>query len=102
MELSQMKCTACQGGELPLTDSDIVELYPQVAESPVVKREGIRRLERVFRSQDSAEAPAFTNETREIAEEEDHHPAVPIEWGQSQSLGGRTKSGACIATISSW
>ena len=82
MELNQMKCTACRGGEPPLTESEIAELHPQVVEWSVVKREGIERLERVFKFRNFAEALAFTNKVGEIAEEEDHHPAILTEWGR--------------------
>jgi 4a-hydroxytetrahydrobiopterin dehydratase len=82
MELIQMKCVACRGGEPRLTDSEIAELHPQVVEWSVVEREGIERLERVFKFQNFAEALAFTNKAGEIAEEEDHHPAMLTEWGR--------------------
>lgn len=82
MELIQMKCVTCRGGEPHLTDSEIAELHPQVVEWSVVEREGIERLERVFKFQNFAEALAFTNKVGEIAEEEDHHPAILTEWGR--------------------
>ena len=47
-ELSEMKCTACRGGEPTLTDDQIAELLPQVPDLQVVEREGVKRLERVF------------------------------------------------------
>lgn len=82
MELIQMKCTACRGGEPTLTDSEITELQPQVSGWSIVERDGIKRLERVFRFQNFAEALAFTNKVGEIAEEEGHHPAILTEWGR--------------------
>ncbi len=47
-----------------------------------MKREGIERLERVFKFRNFAEALAFSNKVGEIAEEEDHHPAILTEWGR--------------------
>ncbi len=82
MELIQMKCTACRGGQPTLTDSEIAQLHPQVLEWSIVERDSIKRLERVFRFQNFAEALAFTNKVGEIAEEEGHHPAVLTEWGR--------------------
>jgi 4a-hydroxytetrahydrobiopterin dehydratase len=81
-ELSEMTCTACQGDEPTLTDAEIAELCPQVAEWHVVQREGIKRLERVFRFRNFAEALAFTNRVGEQAEKEGHHPALLTEWGR--------------------
>ena len=81
-ELSEMKCTACRGGEPTLTHAEIAELLPQVPEWQVVQREGIERLERVFRFRNFAQALAFTNKVGEQAEEEGHHPALLTEWGK--------------------
>jgi 4a-hydroxytetrahydrobiopterin dehydratase len=81
-ELSEMTCTACRGDEPTLTDAEIAELCPQVAEWHVVQREGIKRLERVFGFRNFAEALAFTNMVGEQAEEEGHHPALLTEWGK--------------------
>src|SRR5713226_4194746 len=82
MGLVQMKCTACRGGEPPLTDSEIAELHPQVVEWSIAEREGIKHLERAFRFQNFAEALAFTNRVGEIAEDESHHPTVLTKWGR--------------------
>jgi len=81
-ELSEMKCTACRGDEPTLTDAEIAELRPQVPEWQVVEREGITRLERVFRFRNFAQALAFTNRVGEQAEVEGHHPALLTEWGR--------------------
>jgi 4a-hydroxytetrahydrobiopterin dehydratase len=81
-ELSEMRCTACRGDEPTLTDAEITELRPQVPEWQVVQREGIKRLERVFRFRNFAQALAFTNRVGEQAEEEGHHPALLTEWGK--------------------
>ena len=77
-----MTCTACRGDEPILTDAEIVELRPQVPEWHVVQREGIKRLERLFRFRNFAEALAFTNRVGEQAEKEGHHPALLTEWGR--------------------
>ena len=45
-------------------------------------RDGIPHLERVFKLKNFVEAIAFTNKIGIIAEEEDHHPFIIIEWGR--------------------
>jgi 4a-hydroxytetrahydrobiopterin dehydratase len=80
--LSEAKCTACRGGEPTLTHAQITELHPQVPEWQVVRRDGIKRLERVFGFRNFAQALAFTNRVGEQAEEEGHHPALLTEWGK--------------------
>jgi len=80
--LTQMKCTACRKGEPTVTEAEVAALHPQVPEWRIVERDGIQRLERVFRFEDFAKALAFTNTVGAIAEEEGHHPALLTEWGR--------------------
>jgi 4a-hydroxytetrahydrobiopterin dehydratase len=81
-DLQQMKCVACRGGEPMLTDAEIVELHPQVAEWQIQETDGIKRLERAFKFKNFAQALEFTNKVGAIAEEEDHHPLIALEWGR--------------------
>ena len=81
-ELSQQKCVACRGDEPRLTDEEIAELYPQIPEWKIVEREGVKRLERQFKTRDFAQALVFTNRIGALAEKEDHHPAILTEWGK--------------------
>jgi len=87
-----------------LTDAEIAELRRQVPEWQVVKREGIKRLERVFRFRNFAQALAFTNRVGEQAEEEGHHPALLTEWGRvtvtwwTHKIGGLHRNDFIMAT----
>ena len=47
-----------------------------------IDKDGELRLERVFTFKDFNQAVAFTNRVAEIANEEDHHPAILTEWGK--------------------
>ena len=77
-----MKCVACRKGEPTVTDAEIADLHPQVPEWQVVEREGIKRLERVFKFDNFTQALALTNKVGEIAEAEGHHPVLTTEWGR--------------------
>ena len=81
-QLTQLKCTACRGGEPTVTDAEIAEFKPQVPEWKIVEVDGIKRLERVFKFKDFVSALAFTNKVGELAESEGHHPALLTEWGR--------------------
>ncbi len=81
-KLVEMKCTACRGDEPPLSEEEIRAFMDQVPGWQVVERGGIKQLERVFRFANFAEALAFTNRVGELAEAEDHHPAILTEWGR--------------------
>jgi 4a-hydroxytetrahydrobiopterin dehydratase len=80
--LADLKCTACRGGEPTLTDAEIAELQPHAPAWRVVEREGIKRLERVFRFPTFVEALQFTQAVGDLAEQEGHHPAILTEWGR--------------------
>jgi 4a-hydroxytetrahydrobiopterin dehydratase len=77
-----MRCEACQAGAPQVTEAEIAALHPQVPQWTLVERDGIRRLERVFRFRDFAQALAFTNLVGALAETEGHHPALLTEWGR--------------------
>lgn len=65
-----------------LTDSEIYQYMPQVPEWQVKEVNGEKRLERVFRFKDFAQALEFTNRVAAIAEQEDHHPLIILEYGR--------------------
>jgi 4a-hydroxytetrahydrobiopterin dehydratase len=80
--LNNEKCTACRRDSPRVTNAEILELRPLIPEWTLVERDGIQRLERVFRFSNFAEALNFTNRVGAIAEEEGHHPAILTEWGR--------------------
>ncbi len=81
-DLKQQKCTACRVGAPRLSDEEIAGLQPQVPEWQVAVRGGVPQLERVFKFRNFADALAFTVKTGELAERENHHPAIVTEWGK--------------------
>jgi 4a-hydroxytetrahydrobiopterin dehydratase len=76
------KCVACRGGDPSLTDAEIAELQPQVPEWQRVVRDGIPHLQRIFKFKNYSEAVAFTNKVAAIAEDQDHHPLIVLEWAR--------------------
>lgn len=80
--LTNEKCTACRRDSPVVTEAEIQELKPQIPEWTLVERDGIQRIERVYRFPNFADALAFTNRVGAIAEEEGHHPAILTEWGR--------------------
>lgn len=81
--LAQERCVACRPDSPPLTEQELAELMPLLPEWQRVEREGIPRLERVYRFKNFREALAFANRVGELAEAEDHHPALLVEWGRT-------------------
>lgn len=81
-KLSELNCVACRGGDPKLTDSEIAELLSQVASWQIVEIDGIKRLQRVYKLKDFNQALEFANKVGAIADEEDHHPMLVVEWGR--------------------
>lgn len=102
-DLHQMKCVACRKGEPALTDDEIKLLHPQIREWQVREVEGMKRLERVFKFKNFAQALEFTNKVGAIAEAEDHHPMIITEWGKvtidwwTHKIGGLHKNDFIMA-----
>ena len=81
-DLHQMKCVACRAGEPALTDKEIDVLLPEIPEWQVKEVNGVKRLERVFKFKNFAQALEFTNKVGGLAEMEDHHPLIITEYGR--------------------
>jgi 4a-hydroxytetrahydrobiopterin dehydratase len=81
--LTQMKCVACRKDAPTMTAAEIAELHPQIPDWEIVELDGIKRLRRVFSVDDFAQALKLTNEVAELAEQEQHHPALLTEWGRT-------------------
>lgn len=80
--LRKQKCEACQIGAPLVTPKEINEYLPQIPKWKIVEIDGVNRLQRTFTFNDFKTALAFTNKVGEIAEQEDHHPAILTEWGK--------------------
>src|SRR5262245_31648783 len=81
-ELASMKCEACKAGAPQVTHEEILEYSPQIPGWHITKDEEINKLTKTFVFKNWAEAMAFANRVGELAEEEQHHPAVLVEWGR--------------------
>jgi len=81
-QLAASACVPCRGGEPPLSDEEISRLVPQVPGWAVIEKDGVKRLERVFKWKNFVEALAFTQKVGELAESQGHHPMIVTEWGR--------------------
>lgn len=57
-------------------------LLKQIPDWQLVTIEGIQQLEKTFNYKNFNQGMLFANQVAELAEEEDHHPAITIEWGR--------------------
>lgn len=80
--LTSLKCVACRADSPRVTEAEIAEYKPQIPDWQMIERDSISRLERVYKFKNWTEAMAFTQRVGQLADEEDHHPAVLTEWGR--------------------
>ncbi len=80
--LMREKCVACRRDSPLVTDDEVAELHPQVADWEMMDEESIPRLKRTFSFPDFAGALAFSSSVGEAAEKEGHHPRIVTEWGR--------------------
>ena len=102
-DLAAGKCVACRAGEPTLTDKEIEEMLPRVNGWEVKEVNGMKRLEKLFKFKNFAQALDFTNKIGGIAEEEDHHPLIITEYGRvtvnwwTHKIGGLHKNDFIMA-----
>ena len=81
-ELTSLSCSQPKKGDPPLSKTEIEKYIPQVPDWEIVEVEGVKQLTRKFKFPDFESALRFTNRIGELAEKEDHHPAILTEWGK--------------------
>ena len=81
-DLKLMKSTVPKSGGPPLSMTEAEIYLPQVPDWNIVEVDGENRLERQFKFNNFQESINFTNRIGELAEQEDHHPAILTEWGK--------------------
>ena len=81
-QLTQERCVACRRDAPRVTDAEIAELHPIVADWELIQVDGVNRLRRGFRFRNFQQAMDFSTGIGQIAEEEGHHPKLVTEWGR--------------------
>ena len=80
--LLQSKCEACRADAPRVSDEELAELIREIPDWEAVVVDNVLRLEREFSFKNFVEAIEFTKKVGELAEREDHPPAILTEWGK--------------------
>lgn len=78
MKLSEKTCSPCQGKLSRLTKAEIQNLASQLTNWQVVEE---KFLERRHKTKNFVTALEMANKVAMIAEEQNHHPDLLIQWG---------------------
>jgi 4a-hydroxytetrahydrobiopterin dehydratase len=81
MALTQEKCVPCRDGAPKVEAAEREKLMKELPDWKIAEKGGIPRLERAFKFREFADALGFAVQVGMLAEREDHHPAVTVEWG---------------------
>lgn len=98
-ELTQKRCTPCEGGVPPLGKDAAERLLGQVA-GWSLSGKGISK---EFQFKNFVEAIGFTNRVAELAEQEGHHPDIHIHYSRvrfdiwTHAIGGLSENDFILA-----
>jgi len=103
INLAAGQCVTPRTGEPTLTEAEIEDLLLHVQQWQVREVDGMKRLEKAFKFKNFVQALEFTNKVGAIAEEQDHHPLIVLEWGKvtlnwwTHKIGGLHKNDFIMA-----
>ena len=81
VNLSEQSCEACRIDAPKLSEAEINILFSDLMEW-TLNKSPMHKLKKVFSFKDYQGAINFTNNLTKIADEEDHHPQIVLEWGK--------------------
>jgi len=81
-ELVKSSCEACSTGAPIVTESGAVEYMRELSQWKIERVDAVDQLKRSFIFKNFVDAMAFGVAVGELAETEQHHPAIVIEWGR--------------------
>ncbi|MBN1130254.1 MAG: 4a-hydroxytetrahydrobiopterin dehydratase [Chitinispirillaceae bacterium] len=79
MKLQQKSCIPCEKGGTPLTENAENDLLRELSQWELDKS-GVHRLTKRFYFGTFMEAVGFVNSVAILAEDEDHHPSIKIDY----------------------
>ena len=81
-ELAKLHCSPIGANTPRFNKQAVLDLVAQLPDWRTYEEDAELRLEKVFEFDDFRKALAFTNRIAQVANEEDHHPALLTEWGK--------------------
>jgi len=101
--LKEHSCEACSPHAPKATEEEKQQLHKDVPDWEILEIDGEEQLHKVYKLKNFLKALEFTNKIGELAEEEDHHPVIVLEYGKvavswwSHEIGGLHKNDFILA-----
>lgn len=81
-DLAKQSCQPCTAESPPVPEADWPELLEALPGWEIQVEGGVPVLTRVYECRDFVAALAFANAVGDLAESEDHHPRLVVEYGR--------------------
>ncbi|MCK9563037.1 MAG: 4a-hydroxytetrahydrobiopterin dehydratase [Bacteroidales bacterium] len=94
MTLAQQTCRPCRGDTPAVSAADRTDLLREIPDWSLHREDSVDRLRRSYAFASYQQALDFTCKVAAMAEREDHHPRLVLEWGRvtvdwwTHTLGG--------------
>ena len=75
-------CEACRVDAPKVTEEELKELKPLIPAWEIIEINKLKKLLCSFAFSSYEESVSFANKIADLAEKEDHHPEILIEWGK--------------------
>ena len=82
LDLSNQSCEACRADAPQVTAEQRGELLKEIPQWQITRQQGVDQLVRDYSFDNFVQALSFTQKIGELAEAENHHPRIVLEWGR--------------------
>ena len=80
-DLSSQSCEACQI-DAPKVLQDQIQILLSEINGWVLIEEPINKIQKIFSFKSYKDSVDFSNKVASLADDEDHHPQIVLEWGK--------------------
>ena len=80
-DLASNSCEACRIDAPRVSDNEASLLIKEIEGWDVID-EGVKKLKKEFSFSNYSDSVDFSNKVADMAEQEDHHPQIILEWGK--------------------
>jgi len=80
-DLSSQSCEACQI-DAPKVPQDQIQILLSEINGWILIEEPINKIQKIFSFKSYKDSVDFSNKVASLADDEDHHPQIVLEWGK--------------------
>ena len=80
-DLASSNCEACRIDAPMITDDEASLLIKEIEDWHLID-DGVKKLKKEFSFSNYNDSINFTNKVADMADKEDHHPHIVLEWGK--------------------